>query len=92
MLFDRSKSCQILALNVKQLYELYKPAASVRARYKLIHICQKKLKNISLPRYNKCPYLYRDSRKARDLDQAQTSAVNSQICLFWSMKINAPER
>ena len=27
--------------SIKQLYVLYKPAASVRARYKLIHICHK---------------------------------------------------
>ena len=38
--------------SVQQLYVLYKPAASVRARYKLIHICQKKSKNISFPRYS----------------------------------------
>ena len=68
--------------SIKQLYELYKPAASVRARYKLIHICQQKLKNISLPRYNKFPYLYRDSREARDLDQAQTSAVKVRFVCF----------
>ena len=80
--------------SIKQLYVLYKPAASVRARYNLIHIFQKKKmsKNISFPRYSKLPFLYRDSREARDLDQAQTSAINSQICLFWSMKINAPKR
>ena len=78
--------------SVQQLYVLYKPAASVRARYKLIHICQKKSKNISFPRYSKFPFLYRHSREARDLDQAQTSAMNSQICLFWWMKINAPKR
>ena len=36
---------------------------------------KKKSKNISFPR---C----RDSQEARDLDQAQTSAMNSQICLF----------
>ena len=68
--------------SVQQLYVLYKPAASVRARYKLIHICQKKSKNISFPQYSKFPVLYRHSREARDLDQAQTSAMNSQICLF----------
>ena len=27
-------------------------------------------------------FLYRDSWEARDLDRAQTSAMNSQICLF----------
>ena len=32
MLFDRSKSCWILALNNSD-YLLYKPAASVRAQY-----------------------------------------------------------
>ena len=58
--------------SIKQLYVLYKPAASVRARYKLIH----KSKNISFPRYSKFPFLYRDSREARDLDQAQTSAMS----------------
>ena len=32
---------------IKQRYVLYKPAASVEGRYKLIHdICQKKSKNI----------------------------------------------
>ena len=62
--------------SVQQLYVLYKPAASVRARYKLIHICQKESKNISFPRYSKFPFLYRDSREARDLDQAQTSAMS----------------
>ena len=62
--------------SVQQLYVLYKPAASVRARYKLIH----KSKNISFPRYSKFPFLYRDSREARHLDKAQTSAMNSQIC------------
>ena len=67
--------------SIKQLYVLYKPVASVRARYKLIYICQKK-KNISFHQYSKFPFLYRDSREARDLDQAQTSAMNSQICLF----------
>ena len=68
---------------IKQRYVLYKPAASVEGRYKLIHdICQKKSKNISFPRYSKFPFLYRHSREARDLDQAQTSAMNSQICLF----------
>ena len=62
--------------SIKQLYVLYKPAVSVRARYKLIHVCQKKSKNyISFPRYSKFPFLYRDSREARDLDQAQTSAI-----------------
>ena len=36
--------------SVQQLYVLYKPAASVRARYKLIHIiCQKKSQNIPFP-------------------------------------------
>ena len=30
--------------HIKQLYVLYKPAASVRARCKLINICQKKVK------------------------------------------------
>ena len=34
--------------SVQQLYVLYKPAASVRARYKLIL----KSKNISFPRYS----------------------------------------
>ena len=78
--------------SVQQLYVLYKPAASVRARYKLIYICQEK-SNISFPRYSKFPLLYRDSREARDfMGQAQTSAMNSQICLFWWMKINAPKR
>ena len=62
--------------SVQQLYVLYKPAASVRARYKLIHICQKESKNISFPRYSKFPFLYRDSREARDLDQVQTSAIS----------------
>ena len=56
----------------------------------LIHICQKKSKNISFHRYSKFPFLYR--REARDLDQAQTSAMNRQICLFWWMKINPPKR
>ena len=32
---------------------LYKPAASVRAQYKLIHIWQKKSKNIPFPWYTK---------------------------------------
>ena len=68
--------------SIKQLYVLYKPAASVRARYKLIHICQKKSKMISFHRYSKFPFLYRDSREVRDFDHAQTSAMNSQICLF----------
>ena len=62
--------------SIKQRYVLYKPAASVRARYKLIHICQKESKNISFPRYSKFPFLYRDSREARDLDQVQTSAIS----------------
>ena len=62
--------------SVQQLYVLYKPAASVRARYKLIL----KSKNISFPRYSKFPFLYRDCREARHLDKAQTSAMNSQIC------------
>ena len=70
---------------------LYKPAASVQAQYKLIHMCQKKSKNVSFPQYSKFQFLYRHSREARDLDQAQTSAMNSQICLFWLMKINAPK-
>ena len=78
--------------SIKQLYVLYKPAASVRAQYKLTHICQKKWKNISFPQYSKFPFLYRHSREARDLDQAQTFAMNSEICLFWWMKINAPKR
>ena len=64
----------------------------MRARYKLIHICQKNSKKISFPQYSKSPFLYRDSREARDLDQAQTSEMNSQICLFWWMKINAPKQ
>ena len=66
----------------KQLYVRCKPAASMRARYKLIHKSQKKSKNISFPRYSKFLFLYRDSWEARDLDQAQTSAMDSQICLF----------
>ena len=69
--------------SIKQLYMLYKPATSVRAQYKLIHICQKKSKNISFHRYSEFPFLYQDSQEARDLDQAQISAMNSQICLFW---------
>ena len=44
--------------SVQQLYVLYKPAASLRARYKLIHTCQKKSKNISFPRYSKFPFLH----------------------------------
>ena len=51
--------------SIKQLYVLYKPAASGRAQNKLVHICQKKSKNISFPRYSKFPFLYRDSRGAR---------------------------
>ena len=43
---------------------------------------KKKSKNISFPRYSKFLYKYRDSRVAQDLDQAKTSAMNSQICLF----------
>ena len=34
-----------------------------------------KSKNISFRRYSKFPFLYR--REARDLDQAQTSAMNT---------------
>ena len=51
--------------SIKQLYVLYKPPSSGRARNKLVHICQKKSKNISFPRYSKFPFLYRDSRGAR---------------------------
>ena len=40
MLFDRSKSSNF---RNKQLYVVYKPAASVRDRYKLIHVRQEKL-------------------------------------------------
>ena len=68
--------------SIKQLYLLYKPSTSVRARYKLIHICQKMSKNIYFPLYSKFPFLYRDSREAQDLDRAQISAINSHICLF----------
>ena len=71
MLFDRSKS---LCFSNKQLYVFYKPDASVRARYKLI---QKKLKNSYFPWYSKFLFLYPESWEARDLDQAQTSAMNS---------------
>ena len=78
--------------SIKQLYVLYKPAASGRARNKLVHICQKKSKNISFPKYSKFHFLYGDSRGARDLVQAQTYAMNSQICFFWWMRINAPKR
>ena len=69
--------------NIKQLYVLYKPAASVRARYKLIHICQKKSKIISFHRYSEFPFLYRDSREARDLDQAQTTARTVRFVVFF---------
>ena len=48
----------------------------------------KKSKDISFPWYSKFPFLYWDSREARDLDQAQTSTMNSPICLFWSMKMH----
>ena len=55
--------------SIKQLYVLYKPAASVRALYKLIHTRQKKLNNISFSRYSKFRFLYRDSWEARDSHQ-----------------------
>ena len=87
---------------------LYKPAASVRAQYNkeiffdfsfgtygLIinpYVPKEKSKNISFPWYSKFLFLYWDNRIAQDLDQAKTSAMNSQICLFWSMKINALKR
>lgn len=62
--------------SIKQLYLLYKPSTSVRARYKLIHIYAKKCQRIfiSLDTYSKFPFLYRDSSwEAQDLDRAQNN-------------------
>ena len=70
---------------------LYKPAAFVRAQYNYSMYAKKKSENISFPWCSKFLFLHRHSRVAQDLDQAQTSATNSHICLFWSMKINAPK-
>ena len=52
----------------------------------------KKVKEYFFPSIQLVSVIYQDSQEARDLDQAQTSAMNSQIFLFWWMKINAPKR
>ena len=82
----------MLYFSIKQLWLHALQTCRFRASsIQLLHICQKKSKNISFPWYSKFLFLHRHSRVAQDLDQAQTSATNSHICLFWSMKINAPK-
>ena len=70
--------------SIKQLYVLYKPVASVRVRYKLIHICQKSQRiflsfDIVMIRIRILPlsqWIY--GNRSRDISPVQACALKSR--------------